>query len=113
MDLDMPPGKLASQAGHCCSQSLIQFLIRNPERLFEFAESGYSGSRITLKAKNEAQLRRAYEEARSFDLPCWLFIDKDHILPPHFTGAPIVTGLGIGPATREAMRPITKRFQCL
>lgn len=32
-------------------------------------------------------------------------------MPPFFDGSPIVTALGIGPATREQIKKITKKFQ--
>ncbi len=109
----MPAGKLAAQAGHAFSNSLIAHLVANPDRLSEFHALGASGSRVTLRCKNEEQLCRAHAAARAAGLPCALIVDRDHILPPHFTGAPVVTALGIGPCVREACRDITKRFRCV
>lgn len=106
----MPPGKLAAQAAHAHAQTLIAYLLRNPEQASAFHDAGTSGTRIVLLAKNESQLLKAFEEARRLDLPCALFRDSGHILPPHFDGSPIVTGLGIGPAPRDVLRPITRRF---
>lgn len=111
-DLEMDPGKLSSQAAHVSAASLIEFLSRHPDRIEEFRETGKSGSRIVLFAKTEHKVLRAYEEAREMGLPCALFQDSDHILLPHFTGEPVITGVGIGPCLREEAKPITKRFRC-
>nr|WP_273456355.1 aminoacyl-tRNA hydrolase [Nevskia ramosa] len=109
-DLQMPPGKLAAQASHAHAQSLIAYLLRHPEHLSHFHDLGVSGTRIVLLAPHENALLRAYDQARQLDLPCALFRDSGHILPPHFTGEPIITALGLGPAPRDALRPITRRF---
>lgn len=113
-DLQMDTGKLAAQTAHCASQSLIEFLCLHPDYLQVFKRLGKSGSRIALKAKNLGQIERAYAEAQAAGLPCALFEDSGHIIPGTvFDGSPIITGLGIGPCTKEQARPITKRFQCL
>lgn len=106
----MPPGKLAAQAAHAHAQTLIAYLLRHPEQAGAFHAAGTSGTRIVLLAKNESQLLKAFAEAQRLDLPCALFTDSGHFLPPHFDGNPIVTGLGLGPASRDVLRPITRRF---
>lgn len=112
-DISMPPGKLASQAAHVCAQSLIEFLAQHPEMIPEFQRIGKSGSRIVLGTSKVNRILKAYELAEEAGLPCAKFEDGEHILPPDFTGEPILTGIGIGPAPREAMREITKKFRCL
>ena len=109
----MPAGKLASQASHASCQSLIKYLIRNPSELERFDREGHSGSRIIISAKNTTKLLAAFEQAKAADLPCAVFEDEGHVLLPHFTGAPVLTALAIGPAPRAAMREITKRFKCV
>jgi PTH2 family peptidyl-tRNA hydrolase len=106
----MPPGKLAAQASHAHAQTLIAYLLRHPQQAAAFHAAGNSGTRIILLAKGELQLLKAFDEARRLDLPCALFSDSGHVLPPHFDGNPIVTALGIGPAPRDVLRPITRRF---
>lgn len=106
----MPPGKLAAQAAHAHAQTLIAYLLRHPEQAGAFHAAGTSGTRIVLLARNESQLLKAFDEAQRLDLPCALFTDSGHFLPPHFDGNPIVTGLGLGPASRDVLRPITRRF---
>jgi peptidyl-tRNA hydrolase len=110
----MPAGKLAAQASHASANSLIQYLVRYPERLPEFANLKNSGSRVAMKGKNLAALERAYHEAQEAGLPCYLMSDSGHVMEDTvFDGSPVVTALGIGPCTQEEARPITKRFQCL
>lgn len=109
-DLQMSAGKLAAQAAHAHAQTLIAYLMRHPEHAAHFHAQGSSGSRIVCIAKNEQQLLSAFDQARRLDLPCALFSDSGHVLPPHFDGNPILTGLGLGPAPREVLRAITRRF---
>ena len=111
-DLNMPPGKMASQAIHASRLSLLKYLKDNPHRAEEFITLNTCGSAVTLLARHIADLERAQREAEQAGLPYALFSDSGHIMPPHFLGDPITTALAIGPAPREAMRSITKRFQC-
>ena len=108
----MPPGKMAAQAVHAARLSLMLYLRKSP-RAEEFLTLGSCGSVVMLRTKNLAAMERAKSEAEEMGLPTALFFDQGHILPPHFTGEPIPTALAIGPAGRDVMRPITKRFRCL
>lgn len=103
---------MASQAIHASRLSLLRYLKDNPHRADEFIAMNTCGSAVTLLARHTADLERAQREAQVAGLPNALFSDSGHIMPPHFLGEPITTALAIGPATREAMRAITKRFQC-
>jgi PTH2 family peptidyl-tRNA hydrolase len=109
----MPPGKLASQAVHAARISLLRYIKRHPWRLHEFLDLNSCGSAVTLNGRNLADLERAWGQARAAGLPCALFTDSGHVFGEHFSGAPIVTALAIGPAGRGEMRQITKRFQCV
>jgi len=109
----MPTGKLAAQAGHAYTDALLDCLTRRPELVERYRSRDNAGSKATLQAKNEAALRRAYQECLEAGLPCSLIIDENHILPPHFDGSPIVTALGIGPVSRADARPVVKRFKCV
>jgi len=71
------------------------------------------GTKVVLKAKNIAQLLKAYDKAQAAGVPCALIEDQGHVMPPHFNGDPIITALGIGPATRDAVSHITKRFNLI
>lgn len=107
----MPPGKLAAQAGHAYTDALWACLDQAPERALAYRTTGIGGSKVTIQAKNLGQLERAARECAEAGIPHAVITDAEHVLLPHFTGAPIVTALGIGPVTRAQCRHITKRFQ--
>lgn len=108
-DLEMPPGKLAAQCGHAYQLALEQARLRDPSIEARYKGTG-NGTKICMYAKNLGQLLRAYRDAQAAGLPCALIIDRGHVLPPHFDGQPIITALGIGPAYRDEMEHITKRY---
>ncbi|MGY8607445.1 peptidyl-tRNA hydrolase [Gluconobacter cerinus] len=110
-DLEMPAGKLASQASHASRLSLLHFIRDNPHRLAEFIDSNVAGSMVVLRAKNLAALEKAHLQATNAGLPTAMFTDSGHVLLPHFDGSPVTTAVAIGPARREDMRPMTKKFQ--
>lgn len=64
-DINMPVGKIAAQAAHCCAQSLISYLSLYPEQIDIFRDLGKSGSRIILKAKNLNQILASYNAAKN------------------------------------------------
>ncbi len=104
----MSPGKAASQAAHASMDALL----KSPYHLFRpYIESG--GTKVVLVGKNEAMLRCALAEAERRGLPCALVVESGHVMLPAFDGSPIVTAIGIGPATREHVRGITEKFQCM
>lgn len=107
----MPPGKLAAQAGHAFTDALCHALDTDPDRFWSYRRDGIGGSKVTLLAKNEAALHRAYSEAISAGLPAILVTDEGHVLPPHFDGQKKITALGIGPCTKLECRHITKRYR--
>ena len=112
-DLQMPPGKLAAQAGHAYTDALCEAQALNPDAADRYRIDGLGGSKVTLQAKNLNQLLRAYNEARAAGLPCSVVVDREHVLPPHFDGNPVITAVGIGPCTPAQVRAITKRYQCV
>jgi len=111
-DLAMPPGKMASQASHAFVHSLLRFLERDPNRSAEFLALGTSGSRVVLTGRNEEDLLKAHAQAEALGLPCALFVDSGHVMAPAFDGSPVATALGIGPASKDALRPVVRRFRC-
>lgn len=104
----MPPGKAAAQAGHAFLDS---FLKADPDVAAAYLADG--GTKIVLIAPDEAALCRAQQQAVDLGLPCALVIDSGHVLLPTFTGEPIVTALGIGPAARDVLRPITRGLRLM
>lgn len=111
--LEMPPGKLSAQTGHAFGDSYCAAEQIDPVRASRYRDHAHGGSKVTLKAKNQQQLIKAFSRARELGIPCALVIDRHHILPPHFDGSPILTALGLGPCTKAEAREITKKFQCL
>ena len=109
----MPAGKLSAQTGHAYGDALADAERIDPDRVADYRNDETGGSKVTLKAKNATQLIRAYREALESGLPCSLIVDQHHVLPPHFTGDPVITAVGIGPCTKAEARHITKRFNCL
>lgn len=106
----MPIGKLAAQAGHASSNCLALAALNNPDLFRLYQGPKFLGTKITMAAKTESQLRDAYTAAKSAGLITTLIEDEGHVLPPHFDGNPIITALGIGPCTRLQADKITKRF---
>ncbi|MNG29366.1 peptidyl-tRNA hydrolase [compost metagenome] len=64
--------------------------------------------KITLEVKNEAQLKRYYDEAVAAGLPASWIVDAGRTVS---NGVPTPTCVGIGPASREAIDAITKRLR--
>src|SRR5207244_2222749 len=98
-----------SQSGHAYLNSYLESLSRRPDIAAFYQRDGI-GTKICLKADNQDKLLRAHEACKEAGIPCSLIIDQHHIMPPHFTGEPIITALGIGPARKSEIQHITKRF---
>lgn len=111
-DLHMSPGKMAAQAGHAFLDTYERCSKEYPDRAIEY-HSDCHGTKVILSAKREDQLLSLFEAVKPTGIPCALIIDSGHIMPPHFDGNPIVTALGIGPATRSEIHHLTKKFQIL
>lgn len=105
----MPPGKLAAQAGHAFLESFLVSSRLTPELASIYAADP-PGTKVTLCARSLQDLEEAYQRALFLKIPCALITDSGHILPPHFDGSPVITALGLGPATRSEVRTITRRF---
>jgi peptidyl-tRNA hydrolase len=109
----MPAGKLAAQSGHAFGDSFSIAQIISPKDAEDYRNPARGGSKVVLRAKNQNQLIKAYIQARQLGIPCALVVDQHHILPPHFNGQPVITALGLGPCTKEQVREVTKKFQCV
>ena len=108
-DLQMTPGKAASQSGHAFKLLTKNILENDPQLAREYFADGM-GTNVVLKAKNLSAIERAKHYAEAAGLPYALIVDSGHIMPPYFTGEPIITALGIGPCRRSDIEHITKRF---
>lgn len=84
-------------AGH----AFLDTFTQAPTEARECYLSPNGGTKITLAAKSAPVLCALYAAAQDRGLPCAL-IDED--------GA---VAVGIGPATRDQCRPLTKRFQLM
>lgn len=105
----MSPGKLSAQAGHAFLEAYLHSARRaRPEALAYAADP--PGTKVTLAASSLPRLLKAYHQAQFLGVPCALITDQGHKLPPHFDGQPIITALGLGPATRSRVRAITRHF---
>jgi peptidyl-tRNA hydrolase len=105
----MPPGKLASQAGHAFLDSYLAALSDAPDRVTAYGAPG-AGTKVVASSDSLGELLRARDFALEAGIPCALVTDSGHVLPPYFTGEPIITALGLGPATRAEVRRITGSF---
>ena len=109
----MPAGKLAAQAGHAFDDTLHLAHEINPELRSRYRTRDLGGSKVVLKSRNLNQLITAYNQIKSLNIPVSLVVDQDHVMPPHFDGSPIITALGIGPCTKDEIKHITKKFNCV
>lgn len=108
-NLDMPPEKLAAQAGHAYLNAWDKTKELRPELAAQYKGTG-NGTKICMSGKNTGQIRRAYKDLRRAGIPCDLIIDRGHVLPPHFTGKAIITAVGFGPVHADEVQHITKRY---
>jgi len=73
-DLEMAPGKTASQAVHAARLSLLRYIKDHPDRADEFISKNSCGSVVVLVAKNLMQLEEAHARAVAEGLPAALFV---------------------------------------
>lgn len=105
-DLNMNSGKAASQAGHAFLDS---FVSAPPILQDQYRRAG--GTKIVLAADGLDDLHKAYVQALDAGIPASLIIESGHVMLPVFTGADIVTAVGIGPCSREQAKPILRKFK--
>ena len=104
-DLEMDAGKLAAQTGHAYAEAIEH---ASQQTIADYKGTGH-GTKITMTVDNLNQIKRIYSEARLAGIPVHLVIDRSHVILPHFTGQPIVTGVALGPVFKDEARFITKR----
>lgn len=109
-DLGMSTGKIASQAGHAYLGAYLQTSSSlQKEYHSDFPSS--PGTKVCLGAKNLHQLIRAQQEAQEAGIPAYLVTDSG--CANFFNGEPTITALGLGPATKDQINNITRRFQLI
>lgn len=96
----MPTGKACAQAGHCFLNAYIQTYQIDPEICNAYQQDGI-GTKVTLAVRSEFELDFIISQLDQHNIPYSKIIDSGHVLLPHFTGDPIVVGIGVGPCTRD------------
>ncbi len=104
----MNRGKIAAQAGHAYLDAFLEAQRLRPESIPEYKTR--HGIKVCMRAKNLAQLERAFAEAKRAGIPCALITDLGYT---QFEGQPTVTALGIGPARKSEVHSFLKRFQLM
>ncbi len=109
-DLGMSPGKISSQAGHAY---LGSFLRSSPDIQAEYHDEfpEHPGTKICLECRNLGQLLLAENAAKEAGIPCFRVTDSG--CKNFFDGKPTITALGLGPATKDQIKHITRRFQLM
>jgi len=107
----MSPGKLASQAGHAFLGAFL--LCQDHAALARYHQNfpQSPGTKVCLAARSLAELLEAELTARTAGLSIFRVVDSG--CENFFAGQPIVTALGIGPATKPQVRPITRKLKLL
>lgn len=110
LDLGMAEGKKISQAGHAY---LGAFLNASSDLQKEYHSEypAHPGTKVCLEAKNLHHLLRAKEEAEAAGVPTYLVTDSG--CENFFGGKPTITALGLGPACKDQIKHITKRYQLM
>jgi PTH2 family peptidyl-tRNA hydrolase len=106
----MTCGKMCSQSSHA---ALGAFINANADLQTayhsEFPE--HPGTKICLTAKSLDRILIAKEMADAAGIPAFLVTDSG--CSNFFDGKPTITALGLGPATKDQIKHITRRFQLL
>lgn len=106
----MTCGKMCSQSSHAALGTFLQAPKEIQDKYHDnFPES--PGTKICLKADNLGQIILAETEAKRLGVPYFRVIDSG--CKNFFGGEPIVTALGLGPATKDQIKSITGRFRLL
>jgi PTH2 family peptidyl-tRNA hydrolase len=107
----MSAGKLASQAGHAFLGVYLQ--CADPSILATYHKDFPSspGTKVCLGARTLDSLLRAEAAAREAGLTCFRVVDSG--CANFFDGLPVMTAVGIGPASRAQVQHVTRKFQLL
>jgi len=119
-DLDMKPGKLASQVAHASmaflSNKIRQAMIEGSNSVqLEFSEAETiwlrdKFTKIILQAENEDQMREISQQAKEVGLYVVEIVDDGTTA---FNGQPTLTCLGIGPDNAEKIDAVTGKLKLL
>lgn len=108
----MDAGKAASQAGHAYLGAYLESAASYG--LFRDQASEYACQKPGTKVCLSATLREIQDikyRADAANLPNFLVVDSG--CSNFYDGLPTVTALGIGPATRDQVKPLIKKLKLL
>jgi peptidyl-tRNA hydrolase len=103
----MPPGKLASQAGHAFLEA---YRLADAQRQARYHQDGL-GTKVCLTVTSLQQLYAWYERLLSRNLPCALITDTGRNTT--FGGVPTVSALGVGPLDPEEAAVLRRLPLCV
>lgn len=107
----MPKGKLAAQAGHAFEYAMSNAIFNFPHRAKKYQNPNLGGSKISLYIPSEEEIIELYNKLLAANIPCSIVVDKNHVLPPHFDGSPIITALGIGPVSKKESKHLLSKLK--
>lgn len=103
-DLEMPPGKLAAQAGHAAVEAYISagsYLDRYEQRDV-WRDNG--GAKICVRVKDAAELHDIHHAMIDLGIPAEIIEDAGHTV----FDKPTVTCMGVGPLWRREAGRLAK-----
>lgn len=109
-DLEMSPGKIASQAGHAYLGAYLASVAAVDPYRAQALDYGLltPGTKVCLVASGKKLMSvRAY--CQSAGIPHFLVVDSG--CPNFYGGDPIVTALGIGPLSRKQAKPVVGKLR--
>lgn len=110
-DITITAMKLGVQIAHGVEWLTRALVIDYPERYLEYQSTGTGGTpKIGVKAKSEADLRKAVDEATAAGIPAVLVVDEGRT---EFDGVKTATVAAFGPAYRDELPPYLRRLQLL
>jgi peptidyl-tRNA hydrolase len=101
-DLAMPPGKLASQAGHAFLEA---FRSAGVDRQSSYHADGL-GTKICLEVNSLDKLLRLCDEAKALGIPFALIEDTGRNTT--FGGVPTISAAGFGPIDKSEFPALRK-----
>lgn len=105
-DLNMRKGKMIAQGAHASMKALLE----NMDHPSVKAWLSQAFAKIAVSVDSEEELLAVMEKARSAGLITALITDAGRT---EFNGVPTNTCIAIGPATNEALYPITGHLKLL
>lgn len=108
-DLDMCPGKIASQAGHAFLDAFQRASQQDPY-IAEWYQCDSHGIKICLSANNLNRLITARDWCHDQGIPHALITDLGFT---QFEGQSTITALGFGPVRKGDVYELTRKFSLM